>query len=186
MSEEGDPPTEDGSEQVGGLGDLVGQAREQLEKASHDAADVRVRGRAGGGAVEIELTGNLEVVSVTIAPDVVDPADISMLEDLVFAALRDALSEAVEVREQAASTLLPPGLDLGAMMNGLFGGGGLPPGIPGGVGLPNLDNIDIGDVDFGELMGELFGSQAFPSGEEEIGDADDDADDDDDQDEELS
>lgn len=146
---------------LSGMGELFGQAREQLERASHDAADVVVRGRAGGGAVEIELTGNLEVRSVKIAPDVVDPDDVGLLEDLVVAALRDALSEAVEVRERAASTLLPPGLDLGAMVSGLFGEGGL----------PDLSQVDIGDVDLAELVGELFGGSAGAGGE---GDEDED------------
>jgi hypothetical protein len=164
---------------LGGIGDLFGQARDQLEQASHDAANVKVIGRAGGGAVEIELTGNLEAVSVKIAPEVVDPEDVGMLEDLVLAALRHALSDAVEVREQAASTLLPPGLDLGAMVSSLFGGGiggdggpdlgalGGLAGLAGAGGMPPLEG----------LISQLFGGEFSPI-EQDVEFEDDDEDDD--------
>lgn len=137
-----------------GLGELFGGARQHFEQAAHEAGDVQVRGSAGGDTVTIELTGNLEVVSVRIAPEAIDPEDPSILEDLLTAALRDALSAAVAVREQAATSLLPPGMDLGAMVSGLFGGG---PGQP--AGLPDLSGLDLGGIDFGELMGGLFGSE---------------------------
>ncbi|MHB1986471.1 MAG: YbaB/EbfC family nucleoid-associated protein [Acidimicrobiales bacterium] len=143
---------------LSGLSDLLGQAREQLEEVSQHAVDVTILGRAGDGAVEIELTGNLEAIGVKITPEVVDPADIAMLEDLVLAALRDALSQAVEVREQAASTFLAPGLDLGTMLGSLFGNG------PPGGGLPDLGGLDLGDLDLGDLMGGLFGGQAGSGG----------------------
>ncbi|MGO9196630.1 MAG: YbaB/EbfC family nucleoid-associated protein [Acidimicrobiales bacterium] len=171
---------------LSGFGELFGQARDQLEQASFEAANVKVSGRAGGGAVEIELTGNLDAVSVKIAREVVDPDDVGMLEDLVLAALRHALAEAVEVREHAASTLLPPGLDLGAMMSSLFGGGagGSPDlsalgglaGLAGAGGVPPLEG----------LMSELFGGDFAlfeqdgdeESGEDEEEPNDDDTDDD--------
>lgn len=148
-----------------GLDELFGGARQHFEQAAHEAGDVQVRGSAGGDAVTIELTGNLEVVSVRIAPEAIDRDDPSILEDLVTAALRDALTEALSVREQAATSLLPPGMDLGAMMSGLFGGG---PGGPGGsAGMPDLSGIDLGGIDFGELMGGLFGSEEEDEDEEE-------------------
>jgi DNA-binding YbaB/EbfC family protein len=133
----------------GGLGELFGEARAQVERAAEESRDVHVLGRAGGGAVEIELTGNLDVVSVKIDPGVLDGEDVSMLEDLVMAALRDALAGALEIREQAAVDLLPPGLDLGAMVSSLLG--------PGAGGVPDLSEVDFGGLDFGEIVGNLFG-----------------------------
>ncbi len=143
---------------VPGLGELFGEARHHFEQAAYEAGDLEVKGSAGGGAIEIALTGNLEVVSVHIAPEVIDREDPQMLEDLVTAALRDALAEAVAVREEAAASLLPPGLDLGAMLSGLFpAGSGQAP-----AGLPDLSSIDFGGLDFGELVGGLFGGGEEP------------------------
>lgn len=135
----------------GGLGELFGEARAQVERAAEETREVHVSGRAGGGAVEIELTGNLDVVAVRIDPEVVDRDDVAMLEDLVTAALRDALSAALEIREQVAVDLIPPGLDLGAMVSGLLG-----PGAVGG--LPDLSQVDFGGLDFGEIVGSLLDS----------------------------
>jgi DNA-binding YbaB/EbfC family protein len=145
---------------IGGLGEFIGEARGHFEQASTEAASVVVTGRAGDGSVEIQLTGNLEAISVKIAPEVVDPSDVSMLEDLVLAALRHALAEAVEVQESAAANFLPNGiggLDLGAMMSGLLGGaipgaGGAGGGLGGLGGLPDL----------GELFGLLGGVYEEP------------------------
>jgi DNA-binding YbaB/EbfC family protein len=118
-----------GAVRVGGLGSLLDRAREQLEEASAQAEDAVVTGRAGGGAVEVDMSGNLDVLAVRISRDVVDPADVAMLEDLVLAAVRQAVAEASAVREHAASSLFPEGVDLGEMVQGLLSGG-LPPGMP--------------------------------------------------------
>lgn len=76
---------------------------------------VRVTGSAGGGMVTVELAGDLSPAKVTIAPEAVDPADIRMLEDLVLAAVADALARLKErLREEMAQATgiagLPPGL----------------------------------------------------------------------------
>ena len=83
------------------------------------AAETEVEGVAGGGAVKIRMTGGGEFLSVRIAPSAVDPEDVEMLEDLVLAALNDAVSNAGELVE--APDL--GGLDLGSMgLGGLLGG----------------------------------------------------------------
>jgi DNA-binding YbaB/EbfC family protein len=70
---------------------------------------------AGGGAVKVAVTGTFEFRSVTIAPEAVDPAEVDMLQDLVLAALHDAVARVQELQQQ--------GLDLGGMdLGGLFGG----------------------------------------------------------------
>lgn len=96
------------------LGALLGQAQEMM-RASAQAADVFVEGRAGGGAVTVSVNGRFEFRSVHIDPSVVDPADPALLEDLVLAALHDAVAQ------------------VGQRQNDVLGGLGL-----GGVGLDDL------------------------------------------------
>lgn len=140
---------------LAGMGGLFGEAQSQLRQAAEQAAEVVVTGRAGGGSVTLQLNGNLEAVSVQISPEVVQPGDVGMLEDLVLAALRDALSQVVDIRQGAASSLLPPGLDIGSMMEGLFGGAGAGAG-PGAVS-GMLGALPGGLEGLGDLMNGLLG-----------------------------
>lgn len=90
--------------------------KEQIDAAQQEAAAQVVVGRAGGGVVTVEVTGGMEFRSVTIAPEVVDPEDVEMLQDLVLAALRDAADRAAQLGQQAMGQA---GIDLDA-----FGLGG--------------------------------------------------------------
>ena len=67
------------------------QMQERMLKAQEDLKEQMSEGSAGGGAVSITVTGGLKVQSLKIAPEVVDPDDIEMLEDLVTAAVNEAL-----------------------------------------------------------------------------------------------
>ncbi len=67
------------------------QMQERMLKAQEDLKEQTSEGSAGGGAVNITVTGGLKVQSLKIAPEVVDPDDIEMLEDLVTAAVNEAL-----------------------------------------------------------------------------------------------
>ncbi len=75
---------------------------------------LRVTGSAGGGLVTVELTGGMEVEKVSISPEALDPNDIRMLEDLVLAALTDALNRLKEKLKEEMTRLtglnLPPGM----------------------------------------------------------------------------
>ena len=119
----------------GGLGDLGGlleSAQEAFSAQAQAAAQV-VQGTAGGGVVTVEMTGNGEVTSVTLAPEVVDPDDIEMLQDLIVAALRDAGLQVTDLQRQALGAL--GGLDIGGlgdMFGGLAGGGTAEPGHDAG------------------------------------------------------
>lgn len=76
------------------LRDLQRIAREMqanMEKAQAQLADQTVEGRAGGGAVVVVMTGTQEVREVRIASEAVDPDDVATLQDLVLAAIRDAV-----------------------------------------------------------------------------------------------
>ena len=73
--------------------------QEQMAKAQEELAELSVTGSAGGGMVEITLSGKREVAAVTVKPEAVDPDDVEMLEDLIAAALGDALGK-VEEKEK--------------------------------------------------------------------------------------
>jgi len=109
--------------QMPDLNALLGQAMQmqaQLAQAQAEAADTVVEGQAGGGAVVIEVTGGLEFRGVRISPDAVDPDDVDLLQDLVLAALHDAMANVHQI--QAAS--------MGGLGD-LLGGGA--PGAGGGL-----------------------------------------------------
>jgi DNA-binding YbaB/EbfC family protein len=82
-----------------------------------------VEASAGGGMVKVTMTGDLELKSLAIDPDAVDPEDVEMLQDMVQAAVNEAIRAAQEL---AASKM-------NAAAGGLAGPGGL-----GGLGLPGL------------------------------------------------
>lgn len=76
------------------LGNMMKQAQkvqEQMAKVQEELGGKTVQADAGGGMVTAVVNGKQEVVAVKIAPEVVDPGDISMLEDLVAAAVNEAL-----------------------------------------------------------------------------------------------
>ena len=83
----------------------------QMAEMQGKLADVRVTGAAGGDMVQVELTGTMEVVNVTLDPMVIDPQERSVLEDLIAAALGDALRKLrEELKQQVGGGLnLPPG-----------------------------------------------------------------------------
>jgi DNA-binding YbaB/EbfC family protein len=86
------------------LGALLQQAQQmqqQLLAAQAEAAEQTHEGVAGGGAVRVAVTGGMDFQSVTIRPDAVDPDDVDMLQDLVLAAVRDAVTKVNAAQQQA-------------------------------------------------------------------------------------
>ena len=79
---------------------------------------IHVTGTAGGDMVRIELSGQMQVHQVTIAPEVVDPSDIQMLQDLVRAAITDALAKLKELMREEMSDATG-GLDLPTELFGM-------------------------------------------------------------------
>ena len=99
-------PDDDTTPEVGGpdLGNLLSQAMEmqqQVMAAQAHAAEAEVEGQAGGGAVRVVVTGAMEFRSVEITPAAVDPEDVDMLQDLVLAALHDAVEQVNRLQEQS-------------------------------------------------------------------------------------
>ena len=89
------------------------QAR--MAEMQQKLAGIRVVGSSGGGMVRVELNGQMAVTGVTISPEAVNPEDIEMLQDLVLAAMTDALARVREKMKEEAAGLtggldLPPGL----------------------------------------------------------------------------
>ena len=70
------------------------QLQARIAKVQETLGNETVEASAGGGAVIVVITGHLKIQSVKISPEVVDPQDVEMLEDLVTAAISDALDKA--------------------------------------------------------------------------------------------
>lgn len=87
----------------------------QLEAAQAELAEKTFEGSAGGGMVTATVTGGQELLKVEIAPDVVDPDDVEMLEDLVVAAVRQAFEAASSAASDQLGSLTG-GLDLGGLL----------------------------------------------------------------------
>ena len=81
------------------------QMQERALKAQQELYEQQVDGSAGGGAVSIKVTGGLKVEALSIAPEVVDPDEVEMLEDLVTAALNEALQKIQALQTQQLAGL---------------------------------------------------------------------------------
>jgi DNA-binding YbaB/EbfC family protein len=142
------------------LNALLGQAmqmQEQLLAAQAETANAEVTGRAGGGAVTITVTGGLDFRRVEIRSDAVDPDDVGMLEDLVLAALKDAMDQLGQTQQSSLG-----GLDLA----GLPGLGDLAGGLGGGAGLGLQSKIE-GDVAIDAYLAEDDGDDDLEDGEDD-------------------
>lgn len=98
----------------GGNSNALAQAQEMLAKAQAELAATSIEGTSGGGAVRVSMNGEQKITGITLSPDVVDPEDVEMLQDLIMAAITDASEKASELQSQS------------------FGA------ITGGLGLPGL------------------------------------------------
>jgi DNA-binding YbaB/EbfC family protein len=85
---------------MGNLAKMAQQMQAEMARAEQELQSLTVEGTAGGGAVKAVATGKQEIVSITISPDVVDPEDVEMLQDLVLAAVTDALGQARRAGEE--------------------------------------------------------------------------------------
>ncbi|HOQ15871.1 MAG TPA: YbaB/EbfC family nucleoid-associated protein [Defluviitaleaceae bacterium] len=102
----------------GNMNSLLKQAQKmqkEMEKMQQELEEKDVTATAGGGAVEVVFTGKKELKSITIKPEVVDPDDVEMLQDLILAAVNEGLRQVDELANQQMSKLtgglnLPGGL----------------------------------------------------------------------------
>ena len=79
---------------------MAQQMQQEMQRIEGELRDAHVDGSAGGGVVKVVVTGKQELVSVTIDPSAVDPADVDMLQDLIVAAINDALRTSRQMAEE--------------------------------------------------------------------------------------
>ncbi len=84
---------------------LIQQMQARMMKMQEELANQRVEASAGGGAVTVVATGQQKIESIKIAPEAIDPDDPTMLEDLVLAAVNEALEKSRELVAQQLSAL---------------------------------------------------------------------------------
>ena len=102
----------------GGMQQLMKQAQQmqkKMEKMQEDLEAMQVEASAGGGMVTAHVNGKKRLVKLDIDKGVVDPNDVEMLQDLLLAAVNDALAQVKKMEEER--------------MGALTGGLGLPPGL---------------------------------------------------------
>ena len=115
---------------LGNLADMMRSAsklRENVEKAAESLGQVQVEGTAGGGVVTAKANGRLELVSVRIDPKLLADGDAELLEDLVTAAVNQALGKAREAAARSISSVAG-----GLPIPGFRGSSGPPAGPSGG------------------------------------------------------
>jgi nucleoid-associated protein EbfC len=98
----------------------LSEMQERLQKAQEEVENRIAEGTAGGGAVTVQITGGFKVKSVKIEPEVIDSEDAGMLEDLIMAAMNEALQQVQGFQSE----------NLGA--------------LTGGLGLPDLGSLGLG------------------------------------------
>jgi nucleoid-associated protein EbfC len=101
----------------------VQKMQAEMVAAQEQLKDEVVEASAGGGMVTVKVSGDLEVKSIAIDPEAVDPEDVELLQDMVLAAVNEGLRAAQELASKK----------LGGITGGLGGAGGL-----GGLGLPGF------------------------------------------------
>ena len=97
----------------GGLGALMKQAQqmqENMKKAQEELAKIEVEGQAGAGLVKVTITCKYQVKKVSVDPSLLTE-DKDMLEDLVMAAMNDAVVKAEAAQQAKMAGFLPPGMN---------------------------------------------------------------------------
>jgi DNA-binding YbaB/EbfC family protein len=92
----------------GNMNNLMKQAQKmqkQMEENQKELEEKEFTATAGGGAVEVTISGKKEITKVKLSEEVVDPEDIEMLEDLIMAATNEALRQVEEATQSAMSKL---------------------------------------------------------------------------------
>jgi nucleoid-associated protein EbfC len=105
----------------------VQQMQAEMAKAQEQLAEETVDASAGGGMVKVTMTGDMKLREIAISPEAIDPEEPELLQDMVTA----AVNEAIRAAQELASSKLGP----------IAGGGGGLPGMGGGGGLPGLGGM---------------------------------------------
>lgn len=114
---------------MGGLGNpgmasmlqnLQKKLMEDAEKMQQRLTETKIEGSSGGGAVKAVVNGHGMVVEVVISPEVVDPSDVEMLQDLISTAFREAQEKAEDLRTKEQEKLMPGNIPGIGNLSGLF------------------------------------------------------------------
>ena len=92
----------------GNMNQLLKQAKkmqEKMEQMQKELEEEVVEGSAGGGMVKCKVNGRLEILSIEISPEVVDPDDIETLQDLILAAVRNGIEKANKMMSDQMSQI---------------------------------------------------------------------------------
>jgi len=87
---------------------LLRQAKEleaRLARVQQELAETKIEVTSGGGAVKITITGDQKIEAIKLSPEAVDPGDVEFLEDLLVAAINEALSRSQALAQQKLSTV---------------------------------------------------------------------------------
>lgn len=90
------------------MNNVIKQAQkmqEEMEKVQSELEEKTVEASAGGGMVEVSMSGKKEILSIKIKPEVVDPEDIETLEDLIMVAVNDAVKKADDMMTEGMSAV---------------------------------------------------------------------------------
>jgi len=82
---------------------MMRQAQEmqkKMEQIKQDLAETAIESTSGGGMVTVSISGAYELLDLKIKPEAVDPDDVEMLEDMVIAAINEALSQVTKLRDE--------------------------------------------------------------------------------------
>lgn len=96
-----------------GFGDMMKQAQKlqkQMLQMQEEAGNKVMEGTAGGGMVTVTVNGRQELLGIKIDPEVVDPDDVELLEDLILAAVNNAMENSKSAMEGEMGKLMPGGL----------------------------------------------------------------------------
>lgn len=103
----------------GNMMQKIQKMQEEMARVQTEVEETEFSASAGGGAVEVTVTGKHEVKSVKLKPEIVDPEDIEMLEDLLIASLNEAIRKASDAMDSEMGKLTG-GLNIPGMPGGLF------------------------------------------------------------------
>jgi DNA-binding YbaB/EbfC family protein len=84
---------------------MIQQMQNRLAKIQQELEETTVEGTAGGGVIRAEVTGQRALRSIKIDPSAVDPEDVELLEDMIVAAVQDAMERAQKLAEDKMSVL---------------------------------------------------------------------------------
>ena len=102
-----------GIEMPGGFNNMMKQAQKlqkQMLEIQEEAAKKTVEGSAGGGMVRVTANGHQDILEIKIDPEVVDPEDVELLEDLILAAVSNAKEKAKSLMEEEMGKVIPGGI----------------------------------------------------------------------------